>query len=111
MEENIYLYQGNSFVFDLEIEGLKQELDSCYLSCKKHKKDDTYIFKKRIGDGINKIEQTENSFVYSLRIAPEDTENLIATAYYYDLQVEIEKDIFTVLSGKLIIKEKITRGN
>ena len=35
MEENLELYRGNSFTFTLEIEELNQDLDSCFLSCKK----------------------------------------------------------------------------
>ena len=47
MEENLELYKGNSFTFTLEIEELNQDLDSCFLSCKKNIKENNYTFQKK----------------------------------------------------------------
>jgi len=33
--EYLELIKGDTFVFDFEIEGLQQDLESCFFSCKK----------------------------------------------------------------------------
>ena len=35
--EYLELIKGNTFMFDFEIEGLQQNLESCFFSCKKDK--------------------------------------------------------------------------
>ena len=46
---------------------------------------------------------------YIVRIAPEDTKNLETGMYYYDLQIELNGDVFTVLNGALKIESDVTR--
>lgn len=111
MEENLELYKGNSFSFTLEIEDLNQDLNSCFLSCKKNIKENNYTFQKSLKNGISKVDSENNKRVYSFKINPEDTKNIEVGCYYYDVEIKIDNDVFTILCGKLIIKDTITKGS
>lgn len=107
--EELELIKGDTFVFDFEIEGLKQDLESCFFSCKKDKTNSGYAFQKSLNNGITKIDTTENSSIYQVKISPEDTKNMKAGYYYYDIQIKVEGDVFTPLLNQLKIIEDITK--
>lgn len=65
-----------------------------------------YVFQK----SKNSVTQiTTNTF--SLRIAPEDTVDLVPGLYFYDLQITIFDDVFTISIGQLNLQADITRPN
>lgn len=104
-DTNLAMVRGDTFAFGVEIEGLNQDLDTAYFSCKKSAKDTNYIFQKTIADGISKAATGK----YRVRVAPADTKDIDAGSYRYDLQIGVNGDIFTVLKGELAITEDITR--
>lgn len=107
--EELELIKGDTLVFDFEIEGLKQDLESCFFSCKKDKTSSEYAFQKSLKNGITKIDTTDNSILYQIKISPEDTKNMKSGYYYYDMQIKVQGDIFTPLLGQLKIIEDITK--
>lgn len=102
---NLEMTRGDSKVFAIEITGLEDDLDTVYLSCKTDPNNDNYVFKKSLGDGITKIETGK----YNARIAPADTKDLELGTYYYDLEIGVNGDIFTIAKGKLQITYDVTR--
>lgn len=100
---NISMVKGNTLAFGIEIEGV-DTLENAYFSCKKSKSDSNYIFQKSLGNGIYKKEDGK----YIVRAVPEDTENVIPGTYYYDLQIQVNLDVYTVLIGQLEIVEEVT---
>ena len=102
---NLEMTRGDTKAFAVEIEGLDQDLDTAYLSCKHVAEDNEYVFQKSLGDGISKVETGK----YRVRIAPADTENLDLGTYYYDLQIGVNGDIFTPMKGKLQLTYDITK--
>lgn len=104
-DTNLDMIRGDTLAFAVEIEGLDQDLESAYFSCKNSANDETYIFQKSLEDGITKV----GTGTYRVRVAPEDTVNLEAKTYRYDLQIGLNGDIATVLKGTLKIVEDITR--
>lgn len=107
--EELEIIKGDTLVFDFEIEGLKQDLESCFFSCKKDKTSLEYTFQKSLNNGITKIDTTDNSRVYQVKISPEDTKNMKAGYYYYDIQIKVGDDVFTPLLNQLKIIEDITK--
>ena len=99
--EELELIKGDTLVFDFEIEGLKQDLESCFFSCKKDKTNSEYAFQKSLNNGITRI--------YQVKISPEDTKNMKAGYYYYDIQIKVGSDVFTPLLNQLKIIEDITK--
>ena len=100
---NIDMVRGDTLSFGMEIEGLGQDLDSAYFTCRKSYEDEI-LFQKSLEDGISKVETGK----YRVRVAPEDTESLTAGRYVYDLKIEANSDEFTVLWGILSIAPNVT---
>ena len=99
------MVRGDSLSFGVELEGLDQDLDFAYFTCKKSYDDENAVFQKSIGDGIYKLSQDH----YGVRIAPDDTENVVPDEYYYDLKIGVNSDVFTILRGVLDIYPDATR--
>ena len=105
---NLFMVRGDTFRFSVEIEGLTDDLTDAYFSCKKNKDDTIYTFQKSLGNGITKTEETETSKTYEVVVAPEDTENVDEGNYFYDLQIEVDGDVFTPLLAILKIEKDVT---
>ena len=89
MRMNLEMIRGDtlSFAFEVEFDEAPQILEK----------------------GINFSKQEGTKLYYIVRVAPEDTENLEAGMYYYDLSIELNGDVFTILNGALKIEEDVTR--
>lgn len=105
MEQSISMVRGDTLSFGIQMTGLNQDVDSIYFSCKENYDDADYIFQKSLGDGITKAE----TGTYTVRVAPVDTQNISAGEYYYDLQVGVNGDVFTLLKGILHVEWDVTR--
>lgn len=105
MDKNLKMVRGDTLSFGIEIEGLGQDLDTCYFSCKRNPEDENYIFQKSLNSGISKVSTGK----YRVRVAPSDTSNVEVGSYYYDLQIGLNDDVFTIIKGILKIEREISR--
>lgn len=103
-DRNMRMTKGDTLAFGIVIENADVELETAYFSCKANPNYSAYVFQKSLGDGITKVDDGQ----YTVRVAPENTANVDAGKYYYDLQIGANGDIFTVLKGCLYIEEGIT---
>lgn len=103
-DKNIRMTRGDTLAFGMEFDGLDQDLDSAYFTCKKAYEGEN-VFQKSLGDGISKAEDNK----YRVRVAPEDTANIDAGKYYYDLEIGVNGDIFTLMKGILDIEPDVTK--
>ena len=104
--KNITMVRGDTLSFNVEVtdaDGEIIEVDSAYFTCKKISTDDSNIFKKALGAGI-----TQDEDGMTVRVAPEDTRNVNAGQYFYDMQIGIREDIFTILKGVLEIEQDVS---
>lgn len=101
--QNINMVRGDTFAFGLELMQLDQDLESAFLTVRKSY-DGDFSFQKSLNNGIEKVE----TGLYRFRIAPEDTIDLEAGHYYYDVQIGLNSDIFTVVKGDLWIEHDAT---
>ena len=106
--ENLYMVRGDTFRFTIEIEGLNVPLTNAYFSCKKNKEDNEYIFQKSLSDGISEVQRTQTSRQYEIVVAPEDTEEVDAENYFYDLEIVVGDEVYTPLLGILKIDMDVT---
>lgn len=105
-ERYVTMTRGDTMSFGMEIEGLEgQDLETAYLTCKRNHSDKDYAFQKSLGNGISKVGEGQ----YVVRVAPEDTASLEPDKYFYDLEIGVNGDIFTVLNGVLEIVRDVTR--
>lgn len=105
INKDISLTRGDTLAFDVtisEIDGVT--IESMYFSVKKKPSDTNYIFQKSIGNGITYLEDLK----YRVRIAPEDTYELPAGKYAYDLQIKLGGDIYTPLMGTFRLNWDVT---
>lgn len=105
---DIDMIRGDTLNIQFEIEAdeildLERSDFEITFSVKQAATDIAYIFQKHKSD-VTEI--AENTFV--LRVAPEDTESLTPGFYYYDLQLNIKTDVFTIALGYLQIIRDIT---
>ena len=106
---NFDVIRGDTINIQFEIESdtvLDLESDSFLItfSLKKAATDTAYVLQKN-KSAVTKI--ADNVFI--LRIAPEDTTYLVPGFYYYDIQLQIGDDIYTIALGKLNLNIDITR--
>ena len=104
--KNITMVRGDTLSFNVEVtdaNGEIIEVDSAYFTCKKLATDDVNIFKKALGAGI-----TQDEVGLIVRVAPEDTRNVSAGQYFYDMQIGVGEDIFTILKGVLEIEQDVS---
>ena len=101
---NLEMTKGDTFSFGVEIDDLGQEIESAYFTVKNNYDDEDFVFQRTLGNGIllDKIEG--DNYTYSVRIAPENTENLEPKKYYYDFVIRLNDDVFTILKGILDIE-------
>ena len=100
------MIRGNTVSFGIELDGLDQDLEYAFLTCKKSYEDATPLFEKALNDGIEKISEG----YYAVRIAPEDTEDIEAGKYHYDLEVSVNGDVYTIMTGYINIYRDVTHG-
>lgn len=110
-DQNISMIRGDTLAFNLVLydengELYTEDLTDAYFTCKSNKIDDRYAFIKTLANenGITKVKDG----VYLIKVAPEDTRSLEAGRYFYDLQVGMNDDVFTVMHGVLEIEQDVT---
>jgi hypothetical protein len=105
---NIDMIRGDTVNIQFEIESdtvldLSSNDFQITFSLKQAATDTSYVFQKH---KTAVTELSENNFV--LRIAPEDTEELIPGYYYYDIQLNIGDNVYTIALGIFQIIRDIT---
>lgn len=107
IDDYIEMVRGDTFAFAVEIKDQEDQgitLDSAVFACKQDLTEDTpYLFSKSLGDGIT----SAGDGVYNVRVAPEDTADAEAGKYFYDLQVSVNGDVFTILKGVLALDQDV----
>lgn len=105
---DISMVRGDTLSFGIELEGLDQDLDYARFIAGKEYGSHDIVIDVILGDGIWKQDATH----YGVRIPPEDTAALEGMAYYYDLEIGANGDVFTILHGRLIVDDDLrTEGS
>ena len=104
--------KGDTYSSSLTVENLGQDIDSSYYTCRDSLNDNSNVlFQKSLNNGISLVEYDEENDIrkYAIRVAPEDTKDIQSGTYYYDLQVNVTNDVFTIMKGKFIIEQDCSR--
>lgn len=110
IKRDISMVRGDTLSFGFQITGLEGERpDEIYFSCKEKLEDTTYIFSISTADGISErsYDQETDTLTYGVRVAPELTEGVEFGKYFYDLQLDINDDVLTLMKGKLSIEWEV----
>lgn len=114
IRRDIVMIKNDTMSFAFQVQGLGgQTPDNIVFTCKETPDKDTALFSVDLGNHI-----TERSYdsehdirTYILRIPPELTENVEAGRYFYDIQFTVNRDILTLMKGRLTVEYQITGGS
>ena len=104
--QNITMVKGDTLAFNVQIFDENHDpitVDEAYMTCKEIPTNDTYIFQKSLENGINQSEG-----MLTVRVAPGDTVDTSAGEYFYDFQIRVGQDVFTIMIGTLILEQNVT---
>lgn len=109
LTQNVFLkmVRGDTLSLGFEVDGLTEDLDEVYFSCRTEYGANNYVFQASLTNGEVTKEATGK---YLVRIPPAYTANLVPGDYVYDLEVQLDSDVFTPLIGKLEICWGVTEG-
>ena len=107
---NFEMIKGDtlSFAVEIEFDDKPQELEKAFFTCKRNLDDGDVVFQKTLEYGISLKKRERNKMYYVVRIAPKDTKDIEAGHYFYDMQIEINGDVFTILTGVLKVRYGVT---
>lgn len=111
IKRDIAMIQGDTCSFAFELQGLQgQRPDSIILSCKEKVEDEEALFEVSDIDTIDErsYDSSTDTLTYSVRIPPYLTHNIPLGRYFYDLQIALNSDVFTLMTGRLILEAQIT---
>jgi hypothetical protein len=100
------MVKGDTLAFNVQVfddEGNPVTVDSAFMTCKKRPSDTEKVFQKSLNNGI---EQSDGLTL--VRVAPEDTKEVDEGEYFYDLQIGVDDDVFTLMIGVLTLEQDIT---
>lgn len=103
--QNITMVKGDTLAFNVQVfddEGNPVTVDSAYMTCKKRPSDTEKVFQKSLNNGI---EQSDGLML--VRVAPEDTKEVDEGEYFYDFQIGVDDDVFTLMIGVLTLEQDI----
>lgn len=106
---NLEVTKGDTLSFGVKLNKINQALDAAHFTCKTNFNDIKPIFEKHIDSGITLDHVNGEDYYYKVRITPEDTEMLECGKYYYDLQIEVNMDVFTIMKGIFTLDYDVTQ--
>lgn len=110
--KNFTMTRGDDYIFAVRFNGFNADrtVESMFFTCSSNLLSDSLEFWQSLGDGITPSDDP-NEHVYFVKIDHEDTKAMLPGVYYYDLQVTIDGEVYTVLAGDLILKADVTPNN
>lgn len=104
--------KGDTLSHPIIVEGLEQDLDGVYFTCRESLNDDSeLIFQKSLNNGITYLyyDEETDTRTYIVRIAPADTKDLQSGTYYYDEKIVVNGDMFSIMKGRFILEQNATK--
>jgi len=106
--QDIDIVKGDTLAFNFQLHGLNGAVPTFLFTCKENPDGVTY-FTSDSDDGITLEEYDEqtDTATYSVYIAPNKTEGLELARYYYDLKMQLNGDIYTLMRGRFALLYKV----
>lgn len=114
LKKDITMVKGDTMSFGFQLQGLDGSVPSDIIfSCKNNPEDEDAVFKCSLSeeDGVwlDSEDTVHDILTYGVRVAPAKTEDLNTGRYFYDLEIAVNNDIFTLMKGRLLIEYDVTR--
>lgn len=111
IERDIFIVQGDTCAFGFQLQGTKgQEPSSIILTCRESIEADDALFGVSTVDTIDLrgYDEATDTFTYGVRIPPYLTQDIPLGRYFYDLQIAINEDVFTLMRGRFSVEYQVT---
>lgn len=105
---NLTMVRGDGKTIGISVSGLETAPDAIAFSVKRAYSSDDFTFQKTLDDGIELTSSENTTYVYSVAIDPEDTQDLAYGHYVYDVEFTFDADRKTLLIGEFIISPDVT---
>lgn len=105
-DQNITMVKGDTLQFNVEVydeNGDPMTVDSAFMTCKKRPNSTDIVFQKSLESGI-----VQSEGLILVRVAPEDTSEVDAGQYFYDFQIGVGQDRYTIMIGILSLEQDVT---
>lgn len=112
VRKDITMIKGDTLAFNFQLQGLAgAELVSATMTCREKPESADYYFKRELNNGITLInfDSTTDTATYSVRVRPDQTRDLFVGRYYYDLEIQVDNDVLTLMKGRLTLDYDVTR--
>lgn len=103
-DQNITMVSGDTLSFNVILkdgDGNPVTVDAATFRAKKNYEDASLAISKSLNNGI-----TQSDGILTVRLAPADTSSLTGFLYY-DMDITIDEDRFTLLRGMLQIEQDV----
>lgn len=111
-QQQLTMFRGNTMVFDFAVTlgGNPVDLTAAgiWFTAKTSPASASSVFQKSVGAGITITDQVGGNG--SIRLFPADTADLPSrrTQLYFDLEITLGGEVYTIASGRLIVEPDIT---
>ena len=113
INRDIEMVRGDTMSFAFQLKGLEGSRPTAvYFTCKSSVEDTTPLFQLSLDTTIDEISYDPETDIitYSVRIPPDKTASLDYGRYFYDLEIQVNLDVFTLMRGRLAIDYDVTTG-
>ena len=110
--KEITMVRGDTLSFLFQVQGLDgTEPTGIFFTCREKPANEDFYFQRTLGEGITQVgyDEETDTVTYCVRVRPDQTENLVAGRYYYDLELDANDDVLTLMKGRLNIEWDVTR--
>ena len=111
IRRDIAMIKGDTMSFGFQVQGLEGQTPSAItFTCKETPESETELFSVDLTEHISEspYDSERDIRTYIVRIPPILTEDLELGRFFYDLQININNDIITLMRGRLSLEYEIT---
>ena len=112
---DIEIVRGDTMSFNFQLVGLEGIAPSKVTFMVKENYNDAdadALVNLEIGAGITQIDYDTDTdtFTFCVHLRPAQTDELDLARYYYDLQIAVDGDVFTLMKGRFTLDYDVTKG-
>ncbi len=113
IKRDIVMIKNDTMAFGFQVQGLGDTTpDFVQFTCKETVEDEDPLFAVSLDTTIDirSYDPETDTYTYSVRVPPEATANIEVGRYFYDLELRVNGDIITLMTGRLSIESQVTTG-
>lgn len=113
IRRDISMIRGDTMSFSFQLKGLGgQRPEDIKFTCKETIEDEEPLFTCVLNESITEIsyDPEKDLLTYRVRVRPYQTAELDLGRFFYDLELKVNGDIITLMTGRFSLEPEITTG-